>query len=230
MKHNLLYHIAPIPGTNYKWNIQQLVRRFHIFNGIRLIAIAEDKGFDSFDSVCDMFPTKGDKTATIFLSLSNNKKNREAESFPLLMDTLEKLVEPKPSITFYGHTKGTTRKFNAAVRLWTKKLYEFNLDRIDEVEKKLSEDFKCAGAFKRYGKFANMNPNSSWHYSGTFFWFRQDNVFSLMWKQLFKQHRYGVEELLGLLFNSEEAYCIAGDGVGSPYNLESLKKIIEEEK
>lgn len=230
MIRSLIYHIAPIPGSSYKWNIEHLLHRWHVFNGLKLIAIATGADFDDPEEVKKLFPNDSQLD---FLIVENDPFIREAASFvPLLKEIRTRLrVMPqfqateKQQLIFYGHTKGITRN-SAAVKLWTEMCYHYNLDSIKEIEDKFEQGYKAVGAFKRYGAFPKMHPLSDWHYAGTFFWFLNEALPD-DWKQAFIYNRYGVEQFLSLVFTKEEAYCIAGDDVKDPYNLKHLKTLLQ---
>lgn len=218
---NLLYHITPI--GNWEWNLEQLFKRIGVFNGRKIFAIVEDpkdKKFASREEVVEKLKTGiTGGNYTILPPLKNDIKLRETVSLYNLLETL--MMEAKyNSITFYGHTKGVTHTANETVKLWTEALYKYNLDPeyVKEVERQLTW-FPVCGSMKRYGRLLNFPPNTyDWHYSGTFFWFRNEDLFAREWKESITPHRYGTEAYLSFLFTPIEAGVVFGDGVGDLYN------------
>lgn len=227
MLHHLLYHVTPL--GNWEWNLAQLCRRAHVFDGQRVIAIAQGETADgkkllSHHDVKRHLP--GD--CRIVLT-ENDPVLRETASLSSLLDKLAGSQQAREGITFYGHTKGTSRqseplKMREAIKLWTEVMYARNLDYMAEVEADL-EKHSCTGCFKRYGRFGHFPKNSLWHYSGTFFWFRNKDLFARDWRNV-PQQRYGAEAYLSTLFTAEEAGCVFGDGITDLYNVNYMKRIL----
>jgi hypothetical protein len=64
----------------------------------------------------------------------------------------------------------------------------------------------------------HKRPWHGWHFAGTFWWARHDKLFSQPdWDKL-PVHRYAVEAYLANFFKSEEAACLAYDGIEDPYD------------
>lgn len=216
---NIIYHITPI--GNWEWNLEQLFKRIGVFNGVKIFAIVEDekdKRFESFEKIKNYLQGRLGLNCEI-LKFKNDIKLRETVSLYNLLETL--MVESETnSITFYGHTKGVTHTANETVKLWTEALYKYNLDPeyVKEVERQLTW-FPVCGSMKRYGRLLNFPPNTyDWHYSGTFFWFRNEDLFAREWQESITQHRYGTEAYLSFMFTPIEAGVVFGDGVGDLYN------------
>jgi hypothetical protein len=77
------------------------------------------------------------------------------------------------------------------------------------------ERFSMAGAFRKFGQFTTPG-NHRWHYSGTNYWFRHDDVFSRDWQKL-DQHFFGTESWPGRMFKPEETACLFADNAGDAY-------------
>lgn len=213
---NLIYHVTPI--ANYKWNIEQLVKRWDVFTGTKVIAIAVAKEFDSIDDVTKLFP----KDAKFFPVL-NHPELRETHSLATLL--LEASKFDRAGTTFYAHTKGVTRGDDPAVTAWTDAMYHYNLDDIQKVDKQLQQ-YAITGCCKRRGKFANFPRLSTWHYSGTFFWFRNKDLFDKNWTAV-PQIRYGAEAYLSLLFKDLEAGCLWADKFHNGYDWNYIKALVQ---
>lgn len=220
-KYNLLYHITPI--GNYKWNIEKLLQYWNVFDyGRKAIAIATGKDFDAPEKVIDLFPSQNN---TQFFTVDNHPELRETHSFPsLLLKASEWTVD---SSTFYAHTKGVTRKDDPAITLWTEILYYYNLHNIELVQKSLDQ-FPITGCCKRHGKFSNFPKESTYHYSGTFFWFRNKDLFERKWIQV-PPMRYGTEAYLSLLFKEREAGCLWGNKFHNGYDWNYMKTLVQNE-
>jgi hypothetical protein len=224
MRRNLIYHISPY--ANYRWNLEQLKRRWKVFNGSKVIAIVVGAGrdkqggefiFESPEKVKELLPKDVE-----YLILPNNPNIRETATLLPLLKSISSTE--KNSITFYGHTKGVTRGNHPGVKLWTELMYRFCLDHYIKVEQ-LLEFYFTVGCFKRYGQFKNLDQRSFWHYSGTFFWFKNAELFSRDWQDV-PQTKYGTESYLSIHFKNEEAACIFGDYAKSCYNYQYLQQLL----
>lgn len=205
-KRNLLYHVWPAKGATWRWNVEQLLKRIDMFNGHRIVSVVHDARSEDPAAVRDMLAGHGCE----FVVAPNDPRG-QAAVFPAL---LEKLKETGPDeYTFYGHAKGV--KYGAVlpgpVRKWTLALYEANLDDWLTVRKQL-ERHPMTGAFKMRGQFACHQRLGDWHYSGTFFWFRNGEVFSRDYRRV-PEFYHGVEVWPGLLFSAEEAGCLFVDAL-----------------
>ena len=112
------------------------------------------------------------------------------------------------------------------IKRWTKMLYNSTLDHYSEVKKSLRQ-FPITGSMKRYGDF--NKPNTwRWHYSGTFYWFRNQDVFSRPnWTRLVPF--YGcVECWPSCVFKASEGGCLFGDNVGLLYLENEISRLEEE--
>lgn len=225
MIRNLIYHITPM--GSWKENVRQLLHRFNVFNGVKIIAIAEGDNLQPVENVKEAFERYPEVK---FLTVPNDISLRETASFPLLLHSLNKLVEPTDlTITFYGHTKGVTHTSNRAIKLWTRGCYIFNLDNVLEIERQLTW-FPIVGSFKRYRVTPNFPPGSNdWYYSGTFFWFKNKEIFDRDWQGAIKMHRYGVEAWPSFLFKPTEGGVVFGDGVGDMYDIRYVRDLYKKE-
>lgn len=228
MKKNLLYHCTPTPNEVWRWNLDQLLPRVHHFDGVKLIAIAQGTLEDGTELLPWSEVRKHIPLDIKCVPTKNDPVLRETASLPELLRRLRDTARGA-GITFYAHSKGISRggapyKMQEAIRLWTQVMYEMCLDRVPEIEKIL-ETKACCGAFKRYGRFGHFPRTSHWHYSGTFFWFRNDKLFQKEWENV-PRSRYGAEAYLSTLFDESEAGCIFGDGVTDLYNVGYLRRIL----
>jgi len=224
---HLIYHCTPI--GNWAWNIAELVKRLHVFSGVKLVAIAQGKLKDGTE-LPDWHEVRRSLPLTVKCGpFENDTELRETASLEFLLTKLRDLGG-RTGQTFYAHTKGTSRgnsppKMQEAIRLWTEIMYSQCLDRIVDVDKIL-EAHVCCGVFKRYGRFGHFPRTSHWHYSGTFFWFRNQDLFAHPdWKKI-PRSRYGAEAYLSTLFPEDKAGCIFGDGITDLYNVNYLRRVL----
>jgi hypothetical protein len=221
-KRNLICFLLPVAGNdNWKWNLRRLAKRVDLFNGKKVLAIA----FDDTDRV------EGRQTKTVnaddvilysecigikwdrIEAFPNSATIGEAVAFKWLLESV-KSTEPN-EVTYYCHGKGVTRPEFPITLRWAEQQHHVCLDDWASVQNAL-ERFSMCGAFRQFG--AHVLPdNHRWHYSGTFFWFRNDDVFNnLKWNQI-DQVYFGVEAWPGKMFQPEHSACIFGDNTQSPY-------------
>ena len=218
---NLIYHITPM--GNWRWNLAHILkdRIWELFTGKKAFAVAQGPGLEPLLNVVEFMEGMIDLESpdVTIEKIGNHPVLRETHSFPMLLLRASEWT----GYTFYGHTKGVTRGDDPAVKLWTEALYHFNLDNFPA---ELLEQYPVVGAIKRHGTFPNFPRSSRWHYSGTFFWFRNEDLFSkLNWTEV-PQTRYGAEAYLSMLFPLDQAGCIAGDKFGDPYKLNIMKDFL----
>lgn len=228
---NLVYHVTPIihPENIWQWNVDELLKRIHVFNGRRIITVATSTGADA---------RAMDRPETVIQAFAGHDVEfRFAPNDPLLREAphfLPALREVASTnsceAVFYAHTKGVSHRDQVAVRAWTTAMYHHNLDRIDEVQRLLPR-WPCVGIAKRHGHFEYLclglhrqewtyhkRPWHGWHFSGTFWWVRHDKLFSRPdWDQI-DMHAYAVEGYLANFFTSEEAIGLAFDEIDDPYD------------
>ena len=206
-KRNLLYHVWPVKGATWRWNVEQLLKRIDIFNGHRIISVVHDARSEAPEAVREMLVGHGCE----FVVAPNDPRG-QAAVFPALLEKVKSTAFNE--CTFYGHAKGV--KYGAElpgpVRRWTLALYEVNLDDWLTVKKQLDRH-PMTGAFKMRGHFACHQRLGDWHYSGTFFWFKNGEAFSRNYQRV-PEFYHGVEVWPGLLFSAEETGCLFLDGLG----------------
>jgi predicted SAM-dependent methyltransferase len=175
---HLAYHCYPRSGSPWPTRLLNLKDHLSLFNGRRIIAIVTD---DTTDSAEDVYDVLGDEQFT-HLELRNQRDKREGETLVPLFECLEDLRGPE-HCTLWGHAKGVTRGDQPNIQRWAETQEELLLDYWPVVERELTTH-ACCGAFKKDG--LGWGPHESlsdWHYSGAWFWFRNDQLFtSSSWK------------------------------------------------
>lgn len=203
-RRHLMYHLWPVRGSTWRWNVQQLLQRIELFNGRRLIGIVIDDRSESAKTVMALFAGHGCE----FVVRANGPAG-EATTFPLMLQMLQ--TESRQDVAFYAHAKGVKYEpqFPPAVRHWAEVQYQVMLDHWGAVRAQL-ETHAMTGLLRRVGRFANHQRLGDWHYSGTFFWLRHDAVFARPWQQI--PAFYGaVEAWPGMMFAQHETGCMLLD-------------------
>jgi hypothetical protein len=224
-RRHLAFHLWPLAGNGvWQWHCDQLLRHASLFNGRRVVAIVESPDSDRAATVIDYLRNFTDQ----FVVLPNDKKLREVTTWLPLLNQLQEFNTDQ-DVTFYGQGKGVRRNIrdlndpNVTIFRWTKAMYEmcFAWDRV----RPILEKHGCAGSFRR-----NSPPQPGswgpWHYSGTFYWFRNRDAFRRNWQYV--PHRfYGTEAWPGNMFHPDEAGVIACDDIGDLYQLAYWNQHIE---
>lgn len=229
---NLIMHVLPVASNGvWKWNLQQIAQRQHLFNAKRVLAIAtedrakagkKDVRTVSADEVLSFCGSIG-LTWTHTKVFQNNQTLREVETFPWLLETV---CSGNPNeLTFSCHAKGVTHALDSITVRWAERQYRACLDDWQTVWRTM-ERFSMAGSFRKFGQFTTPG-NHRWHYSGTNYWFRHDDVFSRDWRTI-DQKFFGTESWPGRLFKPEECACLFADDASDAYK-EAFWKNIQRE-
>jgi hypothetical protein len=198
MKRNLVYHVFPRNPEAWKWNIRRLCGFGDAFNGKKIVIVATDETSDTIDAVRNEFRMKGAE----FFQVANNPALRETAH---IIAGLEKAASIDPDeITFYAHTKGTGHSGEGLEKVlrWTDCQYLLNLGCIKAIENIL----KTKGAAGCYLQDVR-HGGADWHYSGTFFWFRNDRLFGGNWRDIVMEV-YGAEGYIGRHIKREDAHAL----------------------
>jgi ubiquinone/menaquinone biosynthesis C-methylase UbiE len=222
---NLIYHIAPF-SRNDAWrkNVRQLLRRMHVFNGKRVVAIATGQGLDAPELVQQEFTGHN----VTFITRPNDFRLREVATFLPLLEAVCSTADDEA--TFYAHAKGVASGGDPkAVTYWRNSMYHALLDDLPKIKAALA-DHPCVGTHRRhhptgrYPEFGNIpvfpdgNADSTWHFAGTFFWFRNRDVFSHpRWREI-RPTGYFAEAYLSMLFSYEQSCCVLMDNPSDPYD------------
>lgn len=185
-----------------------------------IVAIAQGNELESAKEVKRAFVVKNIE----YIEVENDPALCEVRPFARMMKEIAS-VDPE-EITFYAQAKGVTpsRPKNELenIIIWRKLMYFFCLNRINRIESILKKYPRC-GCFKK------SNPcepfvSENWHFSGTFFWFNHQKMFSRSeWELVRQDTRFAVEGYLAHFFNVEEAYCLFGNEP-TPNNLKGHSK------
>ncbi len=219
IQRNLLYHIYPLQGGIWRWNVIQLRQRLALFNGRRVVAIATGPETEPASSVRWEL---GEDEAE-YIEVRNVPDRREVQTFRPLWERMR----DQPGVTLYAHAKGVTRQPGSTAAEWAAILYRACMDYWPAVEG-LLEAHPLAGPFKRHVKgWADLS--STWHYSGSWYWLRHDALFARPDWQRIDQHWSGIEAWPSLHFEAQEAGAIFyewhGHGLGL-YDRKYLESLV----
>ena len=222
-RRNLLYHVWPVRGTTWQWNLEQLKKRLDIFNGRRLLGIVHDDRSAPVEEVQEFVAGHGFE----FIVAQNDERG-EAITFPLMMQ--QAASDDPNEITFYAHAKGVKYEPNvpAPVKRWAEVQYRVALEDWPTIRDHLQR-FAMTGCFRRPGRFSAHRSLADWHYSGTFFWMRNAHVFTRNYPAV-PQFYGGVETWPGMVFRKEETACLFIDNVRQhPYLQDFWRNMAEGE-
>jgi hypothetical protein len=199
---HLLYHIWPRKTHAGTWqrNLDQLKIRWPLFTGKRVIAVATSGDSHPFEAVQEYM--HGYECE--WIQVENKPELREVATFAELFGSVENL----PGYTFYGQAKGVTKPINPGVSIhaWTTTMYEILLDYWPLVEEALKTHC-TAGIFKKSVDGAFDGSRSTWHYSGSFCWFKNAELWRRNWRAI-EQVWFGIESYPSMIFSREEAACL----------------------
>jgi hypothetical protein len=221
-RRNLIYHCYPTQANElWRWQAERIAKTANQFNGHRIIAIAVD---DTTHDLTEVYKTFG--KAFEFTPLSNDTRLRETASFKNLLQTVASTDAHEA--TFYGHSKGNSTTGNPiGAEFWARASYHVLLN-----------DSKRINGVLRYWSACGLNiinllgnriyptglQHGEWLFSGTFFWFRHDRIFTVPNWDVVPDDRYGTEAWVsGLLklkdvWTEYQAWSVKTYPTPSPYN------------
>jgi len=219
---HLTFHIWPVKGFRaWQWNCDRLLKAAPLFNGRRIVSIVTDSQSDSADEVKDYLKDFTDE----FIVLKNNAKLREVVTWLPMLDRLKEYAGPS-DVTFSAHAKCVRHKTTeenkgSTIFRWTEAMWEA-CSRWDIV-RPLLESHGTVGAFRQFGGLKGFGP---WHFTGTFFWWRNREAFQRDWRKV-PQAFMGTEAWIGMLFEPHEAAVMIADNVDNLYVMKYWEAEIE---
>jgi hypothetical protein len=223
---HLTFHLWPVAGFGaWQWNCDQLLAHAHLFNGRRIVAIATSAEADAAETVQHYLRDFTDE----FVVMPNSPKLREVATWLPMIERLENYQGPA-DVTFACHSKCVRHKIGpesagSTLFRWTAAMFETCLDW--DAVRPLLEQHGTVGSFRRYMPNAwSRGAWGPWHYSGTFFWWRNRDAFARNWRYV-PQKFFGTEAWPGWLFKAEESACLVGDNCGDLYKLDYWEREIE---
>lgn len=227
-RRNLLFHLYPLRDGNWRWHLEQWRPRLGRFNGKRVCAIAFDGRTEP-----PAFAERECRKAGFdeVLSIENDPSLREVKTFFPMLEAVAN-VNPDEA-TLYAQSKGVTRnrpKENGDVWMggeWAEALYELYVDAWPQILALLGE-YPVAGAFKKRGPVW-WESASTWHYSGSWLWFRNRDLFFKDWRRI-EKFWTGIESYPSLHFSIDEAASVLLDEGADKinlYNVENWRDVID---
>lgn len=199
---NLICHLYPRHnGGHWRATVRHLLARWSQFNGVKTVTIGLDQTTDSPDDVVTEF---GDAADSVAFHWACNTDLQEVQQLGKLLES----VADAPGLTLYAHGKGATHlDTGAASHAWRDAMAAACLDYPALVDCCLKDAGAC-GAFRSTQRIGH-SP-SPWHFAGTWFWMRNDLLFSRNWGD-WEQVFWGTESYPGRHFSHAESRCLFFD-------------------
>lgn len=196
MQRNLIMHVYPKSTGLWRRSVLHVLRRLDQFDGKRVVSVVIDTSTDRANDVCKAFG------GAVDIREVHNTSQQEMTSFGWLLEH----VSTEPGITFYCHSKGCTHPHEAASQTWCDAMAITCLDYPELIDHMLV-NHAMAGSFR--SNLAFPQSPASWHYSGTWYWFRNDSLFSngKAWQPQTGVF-YGAESYPGEQFQQRQSACL----------------------
>ncbi len=207
---NLIYHVYPSRANDdWKANLDKLKPHDALFNGKRVIAVAVDSRTATIDEVRDYLAWQ----RVEYLPCTNDPVLRESATFSALLAAV--MSTAWNEATFYAHSKGNTTSENpVGTRRWRNAMYHHLLTRAEECIEHLRLHAAVGTtriswpAGRHFAWPSRMKQDGNWMFSGTFFWFRNEPVFSRPNCLDVPRDRYGAEAWIGRVLPWEDGCTV----------------------
>lgn len=217
---NILYYVWCIDDKILSYHVDKLSRNMSLFNGQKIVTLIDPK-----KEHIDLFSRLG---FSVFTGKNNNGEYPgESTYFTAMLGKLNK----EEGITFYGHAKGMTygfEEFNKGpVKKWVDFMYNECLFGYTKMEELLKTNV-FAGANLRKVRRKNFKgvTKDTLVYPGTFFWFKNNDIFNLNWQYL-GEYYGGVEDWPGTITEGKLMGAIDSkieDNMNDMYSMEYWEK------
>ena len=210
-----LYHVLPLPGAAgavWRSRLMMLLRRAHLFTGTKVVAACVGPNTEPAAAVRELAAPAGFEVAEV----KNDPHLREAGT---LIELLPRFESRDPGrALFFGHAKAVTRPLDAgnACHPWAILCHEVCLDYWPLAERMLSS-YPIVGPFLKRGRAFSGSP-SAWHYSGSFFWVRSEDLFARDWRKV-ERKWFGAESQPGIWYAPHEAGCLFHEAAAAQMDL-----------
>ena len=199
---HLTYFVYPRNEESWKWNLQQLAKRWWLFNGTRVLGVAHDAMSASAADVTNYAEELGMKFDHV-LTAVNNAKLRETVLWVPMLRLLNPTTAGANEVVFSAHAKGQKYDDAKFTRDWCDLMYQSCLDDWPSVYNALRTAL-MAGSFREYGLLGRWH---NWAYSGTFFWWRLAELAKRPWSNV-DQWFAGTESWPGKMCEARETACL----------------------
>jgi hypothetical protein len=199
---HLTYFVYGKSRDSVQWNLEQLAKRWWLFNGKRIIGIASDAESMTSQQVIELADSLGMKFDVV-LTAKNNPKLREVVLFKAMLSELHPEFSSSDEVVFSAHAKGQKYDDPKHTRDWTDLMYQSCLDDWPSVYNALRTSL-MAGSFREYGLLGKWH---NWAYSGTFVWWRLQAIGRRKWSDI-DQWFAGTESWPGKMCLPQETACL----------------------
>lgn len=200
---HLTYHVyAAKKHDSWQWNLEQLAKRWQIFNGTRIIGISEGTEAQPASQVIAFAESLGMVFDHHVIRL-NKEKLREVVTWVPMLSLLKPESAGANEVVFSAHAKGQKYDDPAHTRDWTDLMYQSCLDDWPSVYNALRTSL-MAGSMREYGLLGKWH---NWAYSGTFFWWRLAEIGNRKWRDV-DQWFAGTESWPGKMCDARETACL----------------------
>ena len=190
-KLNFIYHLYPLYShPMMKIHFNYLTKYINLFNNNIFISICCD---DNYEAHLSKIKSILNNDKINFLYVKNEKNKGEGNSFNNLISKIKS--SNLNEYTFYAHSKGLSKRGNVIenISIWTELMYIYNLSNIDTV---IYTNSNFGGIFKINSINFPYPVTSNWHYSGSFYWIKQ-NILNRSFN--YYNHYYISEAFPGLI-------------------------------
>ncbi len=200
---HLTYHVyAAKKHDSWKWNLEQLAKRWRLFNGTRIIGISEGPAAQSASQVIAFAESLG-MVFDHHVIRPNNEKLREVVTWAPMLSLLNPQSAGENEVVFSAHAKGQKYDDPSHTRDWTDLMYQSCLDDWPAVYNALRTSL-MAGSMREYGLLGKWH---NWAYSGTFYWWRLTEIGKRKWRDV-DQWFAGTESWPGKMCDPRETACL----------------------
>jgi hypothetical protein len=189
-------------------DIPRLTLMFHVWP----LGVATDVSTATMEETAAAFGDRWEVTHVV----NNPEKPTGLREVATYRPMIEALAHGVNDVTFCAHGKGVQghNVSSEPVTWWTDAMYETILHNIDGVLDEMRNGAAIVGSFRRHG--SQFGTTHRWHYSGTFYAFRNAVAFSNGVPQ-YRQNWWGTESWPGDHFPLSHSACIFGDGINNMY-------------
>tara|TARA_R110000803_G_scaffold55001_1_gene111827 strand:+ start:79 stop:804 length:726 start_codon:yes stop_codon:yes gene_type:complete len=197
---HLTFHVWAHREGAWKWSIDQLAKRFHLFNGRTILGVST--GGNTVEQVVEYAASKGIVFSDVVVR-PNVEKLREVVTWVPMLELLSPGTAAPEEVVFSCHAKGQKYTDETYTRNWTHLMWRSCLDYWPLVESKLEHSL-MVGSFREFGLLGKWND---WAYSGTFYWWRLAEIGKRDWRNV-DQWFAGTESWPGKLCDPRETACL----------------------
>lgn len=208
---NLVTWLCPL-GDSWKRHVGIWRRNAKLFDGVKIATVAYGDNLPQPGPIVRELASSGFHV----LVAKNDPELREVAGWVPALELLKRVADPD-SVTFSCHSKGVLRDRQTTCHEWADAMYRQCLEYPEIIAEKLQSQ-PMVGEFKKIGA-GFPGSRSDWHYSGTFYWFRNSAVFSSpRWNQVDRTW-WGAESWPSIVFAEKDAGELAVTGTVTELDL-----------